>query len=217
MTRRYARWVAVTLLLVAGCGDSPRTPIPAITEYNKGVHFADREDWDTAITCYTKAIRLKPDLVEAYENRGHAYYDKGEPDQAIKDYSEAIRLKPDYAMAYNNRGMAYGMKGEPDQAIKDFTEAIRLKPDDMPPVTDSFVEISWGGDLTKAYAYNNRGRAYYDKGEPDQAIKDYSEAIRLKPDHALAYKYRGDAYKKQGDNAKADADFAKAKELEAKK
>ena len=127
MTRRYARWVAVTLLLVAGCGDSPRTPIPAITEYNKGVHFADREDWDTAITCYTKAIRLKPDLVEAYENRGNAYVKKGEYDMAIKDYSKAIRLKPDFASAYNNRGIAYREKGDLAKAVADIAKAKELE------------------------------------------------------------------------------------------
>jgi hypothetical protein len=47
--------------------------------------------------------------------------------------------------------------------------------------------------------------------------KDFSEAIRLKPDDAMYYTNRGFAYEKQGDQAEANADFAKSKELEAKK
>ena len=69
MTRRCAVSIAFTLLL-GGCGDSvtpqaPATsPTPAslaATEYNKGIDFAEREDWDAAIACYSEAIRLKPD------------------------------------------------------------------------------------------------------------------------------------------------------------
>ncbi len=41
MTRRYARWVAFTLLL-GGCGGSTEN------EFNKGVEFSDREDWAAA-------------------------------------------------------------------------------------------------------------------------------------------------------------------------
>jgi tetratricopeptide (TPR) repeat protein len=42
-----------------------------------------------------------------------------------------------------------------------------------------------------AVPYNNRGVARSDKGDLDGAIKDYAEAIRLKPDFALAYYNRG--------------------------
>jgi len=103
MTRRCAVSIAFTLLL-GGCGDSATPQAPATsttpaslaaTEYNKGIDFSEREDWDAAIACYSEAIRLKPDFADAYNNRGNAYDDKGEYDLAIKDYSAAIRLKPD--------------------------------------------------------------------------------------------------------------------------
>ncbi len=136
MTRRYARWVAVTLLLASGCGDSPtpETPVAkpdstslAIIDYNKGNKFLDKEDWDTAIASYSDAIRLKPDYAKAYNNRGVAYDKKGESDAAIKDCSEAILLKPDYAEAYYNRGNAYGKKGDKTKAAADFAKAKELE------------------------------------------------------------------------------------------
>ena len=54
------------------------------------------------------------------------------------------------------------------------------------------------------------------KGDFDQAIKDCSEAIKLDPYNAFAWRNRGDAYRKLGNEAKAKADFLKAEELEAK-
>ena len=43
---------------------------------------------------------------------------------------------------------------------------------------------------------------------------DYSEAIRLKPDYALAFQNRGIAYRKLGHRALSDEDFRKARELD---
>ena len=46
-----------------------------------------------------------------------------------------------------------------------------------------------------AVAFCNRGNAYQDyKGDYDRAIQDYDQAIRLKPDYAIAFNNRGDAY-----------------------
>ena len=52
-------------------------------------------------------------------------------------------------------------------------------------------------------AYNNRGGAYYLKGEYDSAIVDFTKAIELNPNYAIAYNNRGVAYhlKKEYDSA----------------
>src|SRR3984893_2762380 len=60
-----------------------------------------------------------------------------------------------------------------------------------------------------AVPYNNRGNARRKKGDLDGAIKDYAEAIRLKPDFALAYNNRGVARRK-GDLDGAIMDYAEA-------
>ena len=96
------------------------------------------------------------------------------------------------AVAFTNRGLANKTTGhQGDKAIADFSEAIRLKPD--------FV-----------FAFNNRGNAYYGKGQFDRAIEDYDEAIRLKPDFAEAFRNRGNVYRKKGqfDRAIEDYDMA---------
>ena len=63
-----------------------------------------------------------------------------------------------------------------DAAIQACDQAIRKNPRD-------------------AVSYNNRGVAYFHKGDLDRAIADYGEAIRLDPKLAAAYNNRGNAYK----------------------
>ena len=77
-----------------------------------------------------------------------------------------------------------------DEQIHYYTEAIRIKPD--------------------ANAYYNRGIARVDKGDLDGAIKDYNEAIRLKPDDANVYNNRGVARKAKGDLDGAIKDYNEA-------
>ena len=55
--------------------------------------------------------------------------------------------------------------------------------------------------------YNNRGVAYYIKGDYERVIIDYTKVIELKPDDAKAYYNRGKIYQEKGDIDLAIADF----------
>ena len=106
------------------------TPIQKGPIRLRGNAYYKKGQYDRAIADYNTAIRLKPDLALAFNNRGLAYSDKAQYDRAIDDYNTAIRLKPDYTLAFNNRGNAKYYKGQTDRAIDDYSAAIRLKPDD---------------------------------------------------------------------------------------
>lgn len=86
-------------------------------------------DCKAAIEHYDEAVRLKPDFVEAYNNRGGAKADLGCFEGALADYDEAIRLKPDLAEAYFGRGNAKQNLHRFEDALADYDEAIRIKPD----------------------------------------------------------------------------------------
>ena len=60
------------------------------------------------------------------------------------------------------------------------------------------------------------GNAYGNVNDPDRAIADYSEAIRLDPKYALAYNNRGFAYFGKKDYDRAIADYNEAIRLEPK-
>ena len=63
-------------------------------------------------------------------------------------------------------------------------------------------------------AYNNRGVAYYTKGDYGRAIAHYDQAIRLDPKNASAYENRSIAYAEKGVCDKAISDFTKAIEID---
>jgi tetratricopeptide (TPR) repeat protein len=62
-------------------------------------------------------------------------------------------------------------------------------------------------------AYNNRGAAFMNKGEYDEAIADLDKAIELSPEFAMAYSNRGAAYINKGEYDKAISDSNKAIKL----
>jgi len=79
--------------------------------------------------------------------------------------------------------------------------------------------ITLWSDVIKNYpsvtpAYINRGFAYYNKGDFDNSLKDYTEAIKLEPELAQLYNDRGNAYDMKGEEDRALADYTKAISLD---
>ena len=64
--------------------------------------------------------------------------------------------------------------------------------------------------------YNNRGLAYFHRGDYDLAIADYSQAIRLDPKDAYSHNNRGSAYRAKGDYDRAIADYDQSIQLDPK-
>jgi len=165
-----------------------------LMSYNRGVSYTTSHDYQLAIDSFTEAIKLKPDLAEAYFGRGFAHDESGKHLQAIKDYTQTIELQPKNVEAYYNRGNSLNKIFEYQRAIDDFTKAIKYKPD-------------------HARAYLNRGISYCKLHFYQEAIDDFSVAIEYNPDDVGAYSDRGLIYEAMGNNELANRDFEKAKKL----
>jgi tetratricopeptide (TPR) repeat protein len=101
-------------------------------------------------------------------------------------------------------------------------DGVKLNAEDIDRIIADAEGIVNDKDLTDGYlnrdndaaAYNNRGNAYYDKGDKDAAIADYSQAVKLDPNYAAAYYNRGIAYSAKGDKDAAIADYSQAVKLD---
>ena len=94
--------------------------------FEKGGESIQKKDYISAIDYLEKAISLKPDFAEAYNNIGYAYDGLGEYQKAIGYLEKAISLKPDYATTYINIGAVYYELGEYQKANEYYEKACSL-------------------------------------------------------------------------------------------
>ncbi|MBI5580992.1 MAG: tetratricopeptide repeat protein [Deltaproteobacteria bacterium] len=139
--------------------------------YMRGRSYLKNRQYDQAIYDFSKALDLtgksdKPMRFLVYEVRGDGYFGKKAWPNAIQDYSMAISLLPEHEnvkYVYLNRGWASLNNNDLESAIKDFSKATSIDP-------------------KLAEAYYGRGTAWLKKADPQRALPDAKEALRLKPD-----------------------------------
>jgi protein O-GlcNAc transferase len=77
---------------------------------------------------YVEALRLKPDFVEAHNNRGAIRQMAGDWAGALACYDAALRVRGDYAEALSNRGNVLIQLRRYDQALASFERALAITP-----------------------------------------------------------------------------------------
>jgi len=197
--------------------------------YRQARAHAEQGDVDRAIDELTEALRVDPEMADAYRERAALSLRRADAGRAVSDFTRALALQPDSAADHLGRGQANLKLGRLDQAIADFSECIRLAPWDWQPwyrrglaraarkeheqaVADFTEVIRLAPDQMEAYL--QRAFAYTQLGQHDRAIGDYTEQIRLKPASPLAYNLRGRLYQRQGQPAAAIADHVRASQLD---
>lgn len=142
-----------------------------------------------AITAFTQAILLKPDMGTLYAARSAAYAANGDTALAGADIDKAIQLAPDDPGTLRAEGYLDTRKQQYSQAIEKFTRAIELSPSDR-------------------YAYEMRGLAFQSLNQGDKALSDYAVALRLAPEHSEIYAMRAEILiaRNEGQAALGEAD-----------
>lgn len=195
---------------------------------NRGLAYANKDQFERAIQDFDQSIRLNPKSAYALTNRGMAYGNLGKPDRAIQDFDEAIRLSPSFYGAWDNRGSAYSDLGRYDLAIRDLNESIRLKPD----YADAWNNRCWAramtGDLPNALAdcnesirlrkgnssLDSRGFVYLKMKNANAAIADYTAALAIAPKMPSSLYGRGCAEQMKGQLSAAQVDISAAKAID---
>jgi tetratricopeptide (TPR) repeat protein len=103
-----------------------------ISHFNRGSEHMAAEQYDQAIRCFDRAIKLNPKFAPAYCNRGTSYYEKGDFDAAVRDFTKTLQLNPNIHDAYYNRAAAYYQLKQYEKAWQDVEKARSLDYQ-MPP------------------------------------------------------------------------------------
>jgi len=140
----------------------------ALQFYNQSKALMKAELYEEAIERLDRALDLKPDFVQALNDRGFALGKLGRHLERFSTCDRAVQIDPSFPEAWNCRGLAQLDLGKPDAAIADYNRALAI-------------------DGTYA-------RAWYNKGEALLLMKRHNEAIAvsdillgIEPDYFLAW------------------------------
>lgn len=98
--------------------------------YDRGVMYDSVGLRSLARLDFLRALRLKPDLADAYNFVGIHHTVNGEYNQAYEAFDSALELAPQHEYAYLNRGIALYYAGKTQLAINDFQTFLQLRPTD---------------------------------------------------------------------------------------
>jgi len=190
MERRLLSLATNGLLLVLG-----------LLTWRQATHYRDEE------MLYRTTLAANPDSWMAHHNLGRLMSRKpGGLEEAITHFEAAIRLKPDHARAHFSLGVALQRAGRATEAIPHFEAAIRLEPNNTVLVASAHYLL---GDILRhdsarladaiahlreaarrrpmvVETHNTLGEALLAAGRPDDARREFEEALRLQPDYAAA-------------------------------
>jgi tetratricopeptide (TPR) repeat protein len=157
--------------------------------YARGIELREKGEHEHAIREFDEALRLDPSFVEAYTDRGYSRRERKDYMLAFADFDAALRLDPSFARAHVNRGYTRYVMREYDRAIASYDEAIRL------------------GLVGTHY---ERANAWFDRGDRERAVADFSAALRNDRAHVLDYLGRVKASDRPTDRERALAGFGEA-------
>ncbi len=157
-----------------------------------------------AVADYAAALAVDARNLVALKGRGDANLALGQYDAAVADYGAAIAADRDAASRYHDRGRAYHQAGRYEEAIDDFNEMLLID------------DSSGAGYGARAMAYEALARFQeFPERLQNQALRDYTRAIRLEPENAELLARRAGLYNTLLNYEQAIADADAAIELEA--
>src|SRR5215510_5798023 len=167
----FSRFTRQYKCQVAGKQD----PLNAYEFVERGYEHARLDQLDCALGACAEAIRLEPRKAAGYACRGGVLWQQEKFGPALQDLNQALSLDQTNGDYYYKRGQIHARMDHPERAIEDLTKAVEL------------ISSAFG----RSVAYAGRASIYHKQGKLDEAVKDYSEAIKLAPEFAYHYDNRG--------------------------
>ncbi|MEQ1922127.1 MAG: tetratricopeptide repeat protein, partial [Pyrinomonadaceae bacterium] len=198
--------------------------------FNLGLTMADKSNFDEGIASFTEAIKVNPKYIEAYSQRAALYKKKKDYTSALADYDQIdkidaksvagiigridifrdqkdnLKIEAEYAKyvaaqpenGRHSRGHYYLTNKIYDKAIADFAECVKIT----------------GGKNT-AYFTDLRA-TYLEMKVYPLALENAEAELKLAPDSAFSFCYRGEVYLRMGKFDEAAADYDKAITIDPK-
>lgn len=178
-------------------------PVLAIAFSRRSDAHLEIRNLDAAIADRARALQLQQDDAVYKLRLGHAYslraamrLEANDPGGALADYSELIQLDPSNHESYLARSGAYARTKDYKRAIADLQTVAKLQGE-----TDTHRKALAG-------LYEMSGIEHLLNKQFDQAIGDFSEALKRDPTREALLLNRATAHAAKNDTTRAFEDYA---------
>jgi tetratricopeptide (TPR) repeat protein/tRNA A-37 threonylcarbamoyl transferase component Bud32 len=151
------------------------------------LNWQNLKDFDAALADFERFLELAPKDAEAYRSIGAILFGRRQYPAALNSLQKALVLRPDYPDATWALAQVYLRQGKANEALKEL-DALVAKLPAGPPET-----------------LNVRAGVYEALGRLDDAARDYSRMIELKPKEPEAYVNLARLHEKRDQRAEATA------------
>lgn len=177
-----------------------------------------RNQFDSALHSFKKAIAYDPNDENAYNGIGRYYYSKKQLDSAMWYFRKSTALYPEYADSYNLIGNIFMQRKNYDSAIVYIKKAVDLIPNSGSLLTGLASAYIQKGEYTSAFEYLNQALEYPPVGADTQyylgicymnqrnyqaASDAFAQAIKINPRYQPAYIELINLLEKTGNKAAA--------------
>jgi tetratricopeptide (TPR) repeat protein len=172
--------ISISLFLLPGqvWGDNSAEKT-AEDHYFAGNAFYSFGQTDNATREYQTAVRMNPELSDAWNNLGLSLTAQKKYSEAKDALENATRLNPEDPEGWYNLGYTFGMLGNKSEEVVSYEKAINLRPN---------MTIAW----------RNIGVVRYEEANYTGAADAFEKATSFDPKSAIGWYYLGTVYEKTG-------------------
>jgi len=168
-----------------------------------GMKHYSKQKYDLAIDAYKTALLLDGTNWKVHNNIGSMQLEQKDYANAIKSYTQSIELRPNEVNTYCNLAVAHYFMNNDDEAITNCIKAMKLNLQQEEPYNvlakiherqtqwalvivncDTAIKINTNNHVS----FQRRAKAHAMLKAKSEAIKDYTQALRIKPDCATTAK-----------------------------
>lgn len=169
-----------------------------------GIELINSGNYEQAITIFDKAIKLNPDLYEAWFNRGLALRNLSKYQESIKSYLKAFTLKSDDLDISYEIACCYALQRKVQKSVVYLRKVISLSPEiyiekvltdsDFDLIREySSFKVLINSDSNKIDDLYSEATSMITHRNYLQAITIYNEILNIKSDHVKALIGKGSA------------------------
>lgn len=179
---------------------------------NLGLVYAARADYDTAKVMFQKALEFGLRPAPIWKNIGQVVEMQGNIPAAIEAYANSIKYRPTLKNMYEE--ILTEELYAPDN--EEFVEKIRaqldrgITDDDVAPYDSVIVNYFLERDPKVAENYKDLAMAYEKNGQLNEAIYNFRQALKIRPDWSAIHNRIGIIFAKNEKYPEAEEEFKQA-------